>query len=368
MERVADEVHAGFDLTRGPLLAAVLFTRDTGHRPYLLLVAHHLAVDAVSWRILLDDLDTAYRQAARGSTVHLGQPTTAFADWARRLAEHVAGGGLDGELAYWQAAGERLPLPVDHPVPEDSGRTLTVAGSASVAGVADRARTVSIEVDADDTGALLRNAPTAYRTRIGDVLLAALAWALSRWTGRERVDVALEGHGREDILDGVDLSRTVGWFTTIYPVTLEVPATGWRDLIRSVRRQLRAVPGNGFGYGALRYLGGSEAHQGLAATPGPQLVFNYLGQWDAEPAAEPDGLYHTVHSSLGRESDPADRAEHLLEVVGAVDGGRLQFTWYYQADVHDEATVAVVAADFATALRAIARDAAAAATVPGRPA
>jgi non-ribosomal peptide synthase protein (TIGR01720 family) len=209
---------------------------------------------------------------------------------------------------------------------------------------------------------LLRAAPAAYRTGINDVLLAALAWALSRWSGRNRVSIKLEGHGREDVLDGVDLSRTVGWFTTLFPVVLDVPDGGdprWRDLIRSVRRQLRAIPGNGLGYGALRYLGPPAARDRLSQTEsGRWIAFNYLGQWDARSQGEEgSSLYRAFHGSIGQDTDPADPGEHLLEVVGEVVEGELVFSWYYRSDQYAERTVASVAHDFVDALRRIARDA-----------
>jgi non-ribosomal peptide synthase protein (TIGR01720 family) len=207
---------------------------------------------------------------------------------------------------------------------------------------------------------LLRTAPTAYRTRINDVLLTALAWALSRWTGQDRTRIDLEGHGREDLLDGTDVARTVGWFTAIYPVALEVPGEDepeWRTLIKSVRRQLRAIPGNGIGYGALRYLGSPAVRDRLGGnSAGPQIAFNYLGQWDARPSETYGGLYKTAHGALGQESDPADPGPYLLEVVGAVQNGQLGFSWYYQPGAHDLSTVQAVAADFAGALRRIAED------------
>ncbi|MCK7622568.1 non-ribosomal peptide synthase/polyketide synthase [Streptomyces sp. RS10V-4] len=348
MERAADALHTGFDLGRGPLFKAALFTGGPDRPAFLLLVAHHLVVDAVSWRILQDDLETAYRQAAAGDPVDLGPRTTAFRDWARGLAAHVADGGLDHELPYWEEAVASAPLPVDH----DPG----TPGGAS--------RTVTVALDGPDTTALLRAAPLAYRTRINDVLLAALALALARWTGSERVCVDLEGHGREDLLDGVDLSRTVGWFTTVHPVGLRVPdpaAAGpgrdWRALVKAVRRQLRAVPGNGLGYGALRTHGSAAARARLAGTGGGQLVFNYLGQWDARPDGTGGALVRAEHGSFGRDHDPRDGGSHLLEVVGAVQDGRLAFTWHYRPGVHEEATVRAVAGDFALTLRQLARHA-----------
>ncbi|MGH4024646.1 MAG: amino acid adenylation domain-containing protein [Pseudonocardiaceae bacterium] len=343
MEKIADEVHGSFDLQRGPLLKAVLFVSAGGWRPYLFLVAHHLVVDGVSWRILLDDLDTAYQQAVRGEQIDLGAKTTSFRDWSQRLGQYVSSGGLDGELAHWAAAleGARLPVEQAPPVPGAPARTVTTLLSEP------------------DTEALLRAAPTAYRTGINDVLLAALAWALSRWTGNSTVSIDLEGHGREEILDDVDLSRTVGWFTSMFPVALTVAGTdepNWRDLIKSVRRQLRTIPRNGFGYGALRYLGSPQTRELLSERDGgAQIGFNYLGQWDARAQEAEHSLFVAVHSSIGQDHDPADRAEHLLEVVGEVGDGQLGFSWYYQPELSATA-MRSLADDFVDALRRIAQD------------
>ncbi|MFC7589481.1 condensation domain-containing protein [Nonomuraea antimicrobica] len=200
---------------------------------------------------------------------------------------------------------------------------------------------------------MLRQAPAVFRSRINDVLLAALAWALSRWTGRDRVLVNLEGHGREDIFDGVDLTRTVGWFTSAYPVALTVQETDWPALVRSVRGQLRAVPGNGLGFGLLRYLGRRPELAGPGAAE-PEVAFNYLGQWKLPEGGAGDGLYHAFHPSLGQDQSPADRAVHPVEIVGAAEGGRLRFTWRYAKDRYDEAAVRAVAADFLLALERIA--------------
>ncbi|WP_166028834.1 non-ribosomal peptide synthase/polyketide synthase [Streptomyces chilikensis] len=350
MEEAADALHAGFDLEHGPLLGAGLFTGGPERPAFLLLVAHHLVVDAVSWRILRDDLEAAYRQAVRGGPVELGERTTSYRDWARGLAAHVAQGALDHELPHWEEAVTADPLP---------GPALPDAGEA---------RMLLVELDEEDTEALLRSAPTAYRTRVNDVLLAALALALARWTGGKRVRLDLEGHGREDLLEGVDLSRTVGWFTTVHPVALNVdapddlgPGRDWRALVKSVRRQLRAVPGNGIGFGALRAYGPPEVRERLGGEAAlGQVVFNYLGQLDARPAGDEapgTGLIRAEHGSLGQDHDPRDGGSHLLEVNGAVRHGRLTFTWNHRPAVHDTETVRRVATEFAEALRHIARHA-----------
>jgi amino acid adenylation domain-containing protein/non-ribosomal peptide synthase protein (TIGR01720 family) len=347
MEKAADDIHASFDLGRGPLLKAALFDFGHGRRPYLFLVAHHLVVDGVSWRILLDDLDTAYQQAVRGQAIDLGAKTTSFRDWSLRLGEHVIRGGFDHELDHWAAALDGGEPPDGYVLPRGSEPHVPTAA-------------VTVACSTEETDALLRGAPTAYRTRINDVLLGALAWALSRWTRRNRVSVDLEGHGREDVLDGVDLSRTVGWFTTVFPVAIEVPGAGepnWRELVRAVRKQLRAVPGNGFGFGALRHLGSPATRERLSVSgSGPRISFNYLGQWDSRAQETGHSLYRATHPSLGQEHDPSTRSEYLMEVVGEVADGRLGFSWNYQSDLIGKSTMESIAADFTEALRSIAHD------------
>ncbi|MFI6303328.1 non-ribosomal peptide synthase/polyketide synthase [Amycolatopsis thailandensis] len=268
------------------------------------LSAHHLAVDGVSWRILLDDLDQAYRQA------DLGPRTTSFREWAARLAAHTESGGFDDELAHWRAIPDVTPIPVDG------------IGANTVG----RARAVTARLTAEETRSLLRQVPEVYRTQVNDVLLTALGRTLRDWTGRVPV-IDLEGHGREELFDGVDLSRTVGWFTSLFPVALDVPDE-WGEAIKAVKERLRAVPRRGIGYGALRYLSGT------APAIDPQISFNYLGQFDL--AGE---LYTGSHGELSLAADPGGVRPHLLDVVGQVTGDTLEFTWHYAEGVHDEATV-----------------------------
>ncbi len=325
---VAAEIRAGFDLAGGPLVKAALFDRDAGERPLLLVVVHHLMVDGVSWRILLDDLGRAYRQAASGEPVDLGPKTTSFQEWARRLTGHVAAGGLDDERDHWAAVTGEDPA-----VPADLRGANTVRST----------RTVTARLGAEETKSLLQQVPAAYRTQVNDVLLAALGRVLADWTGRERVLVDVEGHGREDLLDGVDLSRTVGWFTTIFPVALDARGD-WGTVLKSVKEHLRAVPRRGLGYGALRYLG-----DGQGGTR--QVGFNYLGQFDWPVGG--DGPFHAVPGGMSAGADPDARRPYVLEVVGAIQDQRLELTWYYSDEVHHEATVRGLADALADALREI---------------
>ncbi len=318
----------GFDLASGPLLRAALVDRGTD-RPLLSLVVHHLVVDGVSWRILLADLDTAYRQAVAGEPITLGQKTTSFRDWAIRLAGQAANGEFDGELDHWLAATGDPTLPLD-------GHGTNSVGST---------RSVTVRLNRQETEALLRDVPDVYRTQVNDVLLAALGRVLARWTDRARVPVDLEGHGREEAA-GVDLSRTVGWFTTMFPVALDVPAADWGAVIKSVKEQLRATPGKGIGYGVLRHITGEPA---LAQNRAPWVSFNYLGQFHPVDG----GLYRSTHRELRLDAAPESDRPHALDIVGKVEDGCLEFTWCYSAGLHHERTITGLAEEMLDALRAI---------------
>ncbi|MGH3777951.1 MAG: non-ribosomal peptide synthase/polyketide synthase, partial [Pseudonocardiaceae bacterium] len=339
VEAAAAAARSDLDLGAGRMIRAVLFGRGAGQRARLFLAVHHLAVDGVSWRILLDDLDTAYRQAAAGAAVALDHPGTSAATWAHRLAEHVESGALDGELEYWTqvSRGAQADLPVDRAGGHTAGSTRRVTGRLGRA----------------QTEALLHQVPGVYRTQINDVLLSALGRVLSGWTGRERVLVTLEGHGREEILDGVDLSRSVGWFTTQFPVALTVPADpDWRTVVMSVKEQLRAVPHRGLSYGALQQLSREDSPAAaLRCDPQPQISFNYHGQWDANVTA--DGLFRAGCDGVGADLAPEALTPHLVEVTGLVEAGELALTWSYSEQVHDQATMRRLAEEMIQALRDI---------------
>ncbi|MEU3953404.1 non-ribosomal peptide synthase/polyketide synthase, partial [Streptomyces achromogenes] len=339
---VGETLGAGFDLAGGPLLRAALCRPAGGTdpaggaRPVLLLAAHHLVVDAVSWRLVLEDLDTAYRALRDGGRPALPAKSTAFRDWARRLAAHTEAGGFDAELPYWQGTDTGTTLPVDH-----AGGPNTVADEDAV----------TAGLDAEETRRLLQDVPEAYRTRVNDVLLTALGRVLARFTGRDRVAVTLEGHGREELFEDADLARTTGWFTAMYPVALDVPRdAGIGTALKSVKETLRAVPHGGLGYGALRHLR-PTAGRDLPALP--PVCFNYLGRPDAAPA--PGGLLHAPLGGLTGGMDRSADRPHLLDILGQVTGDRLEFTWSYSRGRHRRETVARLAAELTEELRAIIR-------------
>ncbi|WP_370644037.1 amino acid adenylation domain-containing protein [Myxococcus sp. RHSTA-1-4] len=335
LEAEAQKAQSGFDLARAPLVAAVLF--DLGPRgSRLLLAMHHLVVDAVSWRVLLRDLGTACQQLLQGEPVALPPKTTSFQEWARRLEAHARSPELADETAYWlRQGGDVPPLPLDMPGGDNTRAS---------------ARTLTVALEAAETRALLQELPGAWRARVDEALLAGLLRALAGWTGQRLHRVQLEGHGREELFDDVDLGNTVGWFTSIYPVTVELPPDGTPgDGLRAVRDALRRVPRKGLGYGLLRYLRQDGVRARLEAVPEPQVAFNYLGQLDS--ALPPSSPLIPADESIGAQQGSLGRRRQVLEVNAHVLEGRLEVSLTYSEALHQRATMEALAQGYLQALR-----------------
>ncbi len=290
-----EAVQASLNLEDGPVVR-VAYAEEP---PRLLIVVHHLAMDGVSWRILLEDFERAYRGLA------LPAKTTSFRQWAGRLAEHAATPQVAAELPYWHRVwdGVSFRLP---------------------AGTEASTQSIGLSLDPEETEALLKQVPPVYHTEINDALLAGLALALTEWLGTGAVVVDLEGHGREQIADDLDISRTVGWFTTMYPVRLEV--AGRREpgeALKAIKEQLRAVPNRGLGYGLLR--------NELGGQPSTPFSFNYLGQFDQAIGALPTG-FRPAREPRGTERSPLNARSHAIEVTASVARGRLGVEWSYNAE------------------------------------
>ncbi|PRD26217.1 UNVERIFIED_CONTAM: lgrB [Trichonephila clavipes] len=313
------------DLERGALLRAVLVDGPAGEQR-LLLAIHHLVVDGVSWRILLEDLQQSYRQLAAGELLALPAKTSAFRDWAARLQAYAGSESLREELLWWQTqlAGEQAEWPCDHP---QGGNSEALAAS------------VSLRLDAQRTRQLLQQAPAAYRTQVGDLLLTALARVLCRWTGQSSALVQLEGHGREALFDEIDLTRSVGWFTSAYPLRL-TPTQTPGESIKAIKEQLRAVPHKGLGHGVLRHLADPALREAMAALPQARITFNYLGQFDQSFA---DALFQPLDQPTGPIHDEQAPLANELSVDGQVYGGELLLRWTYSCERYDARTVSDLA-------------------------
>jgi len=272
-----------------------------------------------------------------GSRVELPSKTTSFKAWSERVREYVRAGGVDGELAYWSRGGmEGLgKVPRDH------------AGGRNTEGLSE---SVTVRLGEEETRRLLQEVPGAYRTEINDVLLTGLVEGLRRWTGRERWVIDLEGHGREEWFEGMDLSRTVGWFTTVYPVELRVGEV-WSagEALKGVKESLRGVPRRGMGYGLLRYVRGGEAEERLRRVEGAEVSFNYLGQLDRVLGGE--GWLRWAEEGSGATREVGARRSHALDVNAQVVGGCLETEWTYGKELHRRETVERVAGEVQGALR-----------------
>ncbi|WP_248920520.1 non-ribosomal peptide synthetase [Pseudomonas entomophila] len=333
LQALLEQAQRSFDLARGDVVRGVLATLADGSQR-LLLCAHHLVVDGVSWRVLLEDLQACYEALGEGRVATLPARGASVQQWGAALAEWARAEPQRATLDYWlaqlPAPGERLP------------------GMLNEGPAFSRDRGVATtRLAADVTADLLQRAAAAYRTQVNDLLLTALACVLCRWTGQASVSLQLEGHGREDLGDGLDLSRTLGWFTSLFPVRLSAAADP-AVAIKQVKEQLRAVPGRGLGFAALKYLGDSADRERLQARQTPRITFNYLGQVDGTFAE--DALLRPAPEDKGAERDPAAALGNWLTVSGQVYQGVLALEWTFSTRMFDPSEIQGLADAYAEAL------------------
>jgi fengycin family lipopeptide synthetase B len=336
---IVAELHNSLSLESGRVFTSALFDFGPGQKNIVLLVAHHLTVDGVSWRIVQEDLETAYRQLADGGHVALPAKTTSYKQWAERLVDRAHSPEAEKELEYWSEAARHKysdRLPVDRP-----------GGSDTIAST----RTITVGLDSDETSILSHEVSQNHGAQMNEVLLAALQHVICAWTGHRRVLVDLESHGRVALSEDIDLTRTVGWFTAIYPVLLEgTPDQPPSHAVRSVKKQMRRVPKDGIGFGLLRYL---NTNSGIAAElrqlPAADVNFNYLGQFN--PAKSSEDLL--TWQSISIASDNERSRGYMLDVGGFVSAGRLQLTFGYSSNLHETTTIELLAQNYMTFLRSL---------------
>jgi amino acid adenylation domain-containing protein/non-ribosomal peptide synthase protein (TIGR01720 family) len=352
IERQATALHAGFDFAAGRVFGAVYVNAAQPGDARLLLAAHHLAVDAVSWRIILDDLETACAQLLAGQPVRLPAPSASYSTWAHALTAAVP--KLGAEAPLWLAQARATPVRL----PRDFGDGTNLESSTA---------SVEVTLSAADTELVLRRASdSGPGAGAIDVLVTALATSVLEWAGGDTLRLALEGHGRESIADGVEVSRTVGWFTALHPVTINLDRQAAApERLTSVSRQLRAIPRGGLGYGVLRHLGAGDVAATLAQAPPAEVMLLYLGRLDA--AAEADGLFTPAVEPTGRWRDGNQQRSHVVECTALVAGGALRLRWSYSASLHRPETIRALADRMLHAMRElIHREAAAAAPRPSQ--
>ncbi|HVC93235.1 MAG TPA: amino acid adenylation domain-containing protein [Pirellulales bacterium] len=335
----AADLQASLDLERGPVARAGWFDLGPDCPRRLLLVMHHLAVDAVSWRILLADLQTVVGQILRGEPPSLPPATTSLARWAERLHEYSRSPELGAEADFWldESRREIARLPQDYEGGENRRITSRVACT-----VLDEAVTAELLKPGRSGGAAIH-----------ELLTAALARVIGRCTGSSRVQIDIEGHGRVPLFDDLDTSRTVGWFTALYPLLLEIPGELSPDqAVQCIRNTVERTPNQGIGYGLLRYLRGDEAlSTALAAMPQAEICFNYLGRFERSFDAE--SPLNVTGAGSGPRQSPRQRRAHLIEINADIRDGRLHVEWTYSHAIHRRETVEGWTRSLVSELRAL---------------
>ena len=312
---LADEAQRSLELSDGPIMRIVHMNVDDGSAR-LLLVIHHLAVDGVSWRVILDDLATIYQQKSQGQNSSLMMKSHSYQHWAERISHYPQ--EHSEEFGYWtEQEAVHLSLP-----------NFNQAGSSRMLD----SDNVMVKLDPKATQALLQVAPKAYRTQINDLLLSALSEALYQWLGQTEYCINLEGHGREAWDNDTDLSRTVGWFTSLFPVQL-VRLGDLGKTIQVNKERLRAIPNKGIGYGAFKYYGSTEQQSQLKHQQLGQIDFNYLGQFDNSVTDdEGSSVWQLAKESGGEPYSPLSEQTAALAINGQVFSGSLQLTISYSRE------------------------------------
>ncbi|PJI09448.1 MULTISPECIES: hybrid non-ribosomal peptide synthetase/type I polyketide synthase [Clostridium] len=315
-----NEIQSSINLEKGPLVKLGLFKTKLGD--HLLIAIHHLVIDAVSWRILFEDLGRVYTQIEKGEKVTFAEKTTSFKEWSEKQNEYSNSYNIRKQIEYWNSieAKKVKKLPKDK-----------ITRSKEV-------MSQSFELGNQYTEDLLKKVNKIYNTEINDVLLAALALTISNWTGNEETLINLEAHGREDIIKDVDISRTVGWFTSQYPVILKA-YKDISDTLKNTKDMLRRIPNKGMSYGIIKYL----SKQNIDCKLKPEICFNYLGQADSDIR---DNIFKLSSIDCGDCASKSNKSLYSLDFEGIVLEDKLNISITYLKDEFDYSTIEKLIKDY----------------------
>ncbi|KAA6473647.1 non-ribosomal peptide synthetase [Bacillus swezeyi] len=320
IETISNEIQQSIHLAEGPLMKLGLFQCQEGD--HLLIVIHHLVIDGVSWRILIEDIAAAYEQLQNGETIQLPKKTDSYLLWAEQLKRYARSPEFEMKNQYWFGH-KHIPANV---LPKDHEQEL---------GLAEDRETIIVQWTVEETERLLKKSNRAYTTEMNDLLLTGLGIALHRWTGYEDILIHLEGHGRESHFSDLDISRTVGWFTSQYPVLLQIKAD--QDIsqrIKTVKENLRQIPEKGIGYGLIKYL--SDHPMAPKLTGHPEISFNYLGQFDQDFH---NGRIEVSPYSSGKIASDKHHMTYALDINGMISNGQLSLAISYSGKQYQRETI-----------------------------
>ncbi|MCB7153133.1 amino acid adenylation domain-containing protein [Bacillus stercoris] len=338
IKEAASQMQEHMRLETGPLLHAGLFRTENGD--HLFLTIHHLVVDAVSWRILFEDFSTAYKQAVSGESIQLPQKTDSYLTHSQKIADYSKSRQVQREAAYWDECENRHI----QPVPKDNDAAPNTFIDTEM---------IDFELSRHHTELLLTAVHKAYSTEMNDILLTALGLALQQWTGNNQFKISMEGHGRESYLDDIDISRTVGWFTSIYPVWLDMSDSEHKNnderlghLIKQTKDMLHRIPHKGVGYGVLKYI----SKKWDSEKNSPEISFNYLGQFDQDIQSK---AFEVSDIKPGNEISPNWERPYVLDISGAISSGCLNLHIIYNRLQFEENTIQTFAGLFKQTLENI---------------
>jgi non-ribosomal peptide synthase protein (TIGR01720 family) len=332
IERTCASIQKSLNINQGPLVKAALIDCGKTKPQRLFIVIHHLVIDGVSWGILIEDLEKIYSALASKKLPTFPPKSHSYQQWSHALQIYAQSKQIEDEMAYWENIDKKIAQ-----LPQDFNR-----GKARSA----ETQRVRVSLNKTETTNLLQKVPEAYRTQINDILLASLALSSGDWTQDYRVSLYLEGHGREDIIEEMDLSRTIGWFTSIFPVNLKISAPDdIGEAIKEVKETLRQIPHKGIGYGILRYLKKS------AFSSYPSLSFNYLGQRDKITSSSSKFVH--AKESYGATTGGENAPSHHLIVNGRIQDDVLQVDFFYSPNHYQKQTIQKLAQNYEKRLKQI---------------
>jgi non-ribosomal peptide synthase protein (TIGR01720 family) len=343
LESVIAELQSSLNLSERSLVKVALIELQFQKISYLLITIHPLLVDAVSWQVLLEDLQIAYQQTSQGKVIYLSEKTTSFKQWVQYIQEYAQSSEILQEQDYWLATLQKpfSSLPVDYCESENR---------------VTQADIVSVSLNSQETQALLVNVSKAYNAEINDVLLTALVQAFAKWTGEQRLWIDVEDNGREKIFQNINdicFSRTIGLFTTCFPAILDITAASDQgSALVAVKEYLRSIPKKGIGYDILRYISGNqEIKSQLTSLPQPQVSFKYLGNFDL--VISQPSLFKLAQQPLRLNQSASKNQFYLLEINGIIVQGQLQLNWIYSTAIHRRETIEALTSNFIEALQGI---------------
>ncbi|WP_344931045.1 condensation domain-containing protein, partial [Aquimarina addita] len=322
-------IQNNLSIEKGEVFKVILLkTTKEKDKNCLFIVAHHLVIDGVSWRILLDDLERIMTFLKEGKNIELGLKGSSYRQWGLTMKKYATDKAFHSQYLYWLSViSNHVTLPVDK-TPTDNKRNDIRNSNSSNSSILTK----------ELTSLLLKEVNNAYGTNINDILLSCLALTINNWSGHNKVIIGLEGHGREQLSIDIDVSNTVGWFTSLYPVLLSTKKnSSLGEIIKSIKEELRLVPDKGIGYGALRYLHPDKEVKKAFSGVHWDIVFNYLGQLDN---ALESNSWLTGFEGFSEDQNNNNRyLENKLEINGSITGGELILDWNYSTSKYNPKTI-----------------------------